>query len=245
VEVVYFFEPCPTEATWPMPPQLSTADVVELQLSPSWPKEATKGQAYLYYKGEEVDHLAIRRWLGSSSWRAATDAYFDPNHDFLVSVLAEKSNSSAFEHAVVRLFSIAGIPTVWYGEARLKGRPDFASFFSATNGEKVVVLGDCTLEKPASKFTPIKERATELQEVLGDAAIVLPVVVTASNPAQSDLKHAQHDGIVLIGREELRKLLGMIRQDATPQEVIDYFASLRAQMLSALASFPPLSSWRT
>ena len=100
-------------------------------------------------------------------------------------------------------------------------RPDLAAVCEYA-ASRFVLLGECTLEKPHSKFTPLKARTAELQGLLGSWADVVPVVFTACEPAAGDFASASADGIILVGQEKLSGLLRLVATGPKPKEVLEF-----------------------
>ncbi len=191
----------------------------------NWPSESRDGTAHLYFGEEHVDQLRIGRWHGTSNWRLAVDSFFDPDQKFLKEALRRSSTSEAFEHAVARLLALCDIPVIWHGASRVKGRPDLAAVCERASS-RLVLLGECTLEKPHSKFSPLKARTAELQELLGEWARVVPVVFTACEPAGADFASAAADGIVLVGQKKLSGLLQFVANEPRPNEVLEFLRTM-------------------
>lgn len=174
----------------------------------------------LYFGEENIDRLKIGRWHGTSNWRLTVDSFFDPGQKFLKEALRGSVSSDAFEHAVARLLTLCDLPVIWYGKSRVSGRPDLAVAYERGTS-RFVLLGECTIDKPHSKFSSLKARAAELSELLSGWARVLPVVFTACEPAASDFASVAADGIVLVGRERLVELLKLAETGPSPNAVVE------------------------
>ena len=146
----------------------------EWHLEIPWPQGAESGKASLYYAEQEISTVALRRWVGAGTLRAALDCYFDPDHKRLKEGLlghGQKTSNKAkasqpFEEACVRLMNLLDVPLIWYGEKwTSSGRNDGAGLVDKKE-KRVVVLAECTSEKPEAKFVPLKERAQNFGEFL-------------------------------------------------------------------------------
>jgi hypothetical protein len=200
-----------------------------------WPHGTESGKASLFYDGEEVSSIDLRRWPAAGSLRAAIDCYFDPEHRFLQAALfggnqnkTKGRSSQAFEMAVVRLMNLLGVPLVWYGKGVSEGRNDAAGLVDRKQ-ERVVVLGECAAEKPEAKFSALRDRAQRLTESLAGEAEVLPVVFTKVDPPRSVFEAAINHGISLVGRAELGTLFNMLSATVGGQDALCF---LRGQMSS-------------
>jgi hypothetical protein len=133
----------------------------------------------------------------------------------------------AFEMAVVRLMNLLGIPLVWYGQGASPRRSDAAGLVDKEE-KRVVVLAECTLEKPEAKFSALKERAQELAESLAGEAEVLPVVFTQVDPPESVFETATDHGIALVGRNELNSLFEMLSATTRKGDALGLLNSMRS-----------------
>ena len=197
-----------------------------------WPDGVETATAFLFYRGEKIDELSF----GRRPWPnicLTVDDYFDPDHTQLREFLAGTSSKKGdnFEWAVVRLFNLLGIPLVWYGKGAAERRPDAAAAIIQPGQTPLVLLGDCTQEKPHEKFSGLAERARELREHLGGDVQVLPVVFAACGIVGSEIDQAAERGIALLGRADLESFLERLATVASSEEVI---ALLRTR------SSPPL-----
>lgn len=82
----------------------------------------------------------------------------------------------------------------------------------------VLLLIECTREKPAVKFSTLAERANHLRRSLQIKAEVLPVVFTAARVVESEMRAAVEYGVGLIGADEIDHLMKLI---ATPNTTTD------------------------
>jgi len=213
-----------------------------------WPKGAMTAKASLHYAGEEVGSIGLRRWPEATTIRAAMDCYFDPAHTQLKGALlgleskaGKKGRASEkFEHACVRLMNLLGVPLIWYGgKWEPSGRNDGAGL-AETKEERVVVLAECTAEKPEAKFSALHGRAQKLAERLQGEVTVLPVVFTQVDPAESVFDSAKEHGIALVGKEELNALFEMLSSVPGGEGALDYLSKLRAIDALKLVRFAAL-----
>jgi len=135
----------------------------------------------------------------------------------------------AFEMAVVRLMNLLGIPLVWYGQGALPQRSDAAGLVDK-NQKPVVVLAECTLEKPEAKFSALKERAQELVESLGGEADVLPAVFTQADPPAAVSDTACDHGVALIGRNELSTLFEMLSATTREEDALSFLSRMSSRV---------------
>jgi hypothetical protein len=106
-----------------------------------------------------------------------------------------------------------------------RNKSDLAAMFES-HGKRIVVLGECTVQKPSAKFTVILTRAKHLEAILDRQAIVIPAVFTNAEISSADRTQARQDGISLVGREELNTLQSMIGDCTPAPEVIGYLERL-------------------
>jgi hypothetical protein len=192
------------------------------------------GKASLFYAGEEVSNVDLRRWPGAGTLRAAVDCYFDPDHKLLQEALFGKTEKEgrvgraqdAFEMAVIRLMNLLGIPLVWYGKGALPRRSDAAGLVDEKEN-RVVVLAECTVEKPEAKFSVLKERAQELAKSLAGEAEVLPVVFTQADPPGSVTETASEHGVAIVRRNELSSLFEMLSATTRTEDALSFLNRLR------------------
>lgn len=184
-----------------------------------WPTSASQAEAHVRYKGEEFEMLNIRHWAEGANWRATADSCFDPGSKLLKEALRangqgkENQRSELFELAIVRLLTLGGIATTWHGALRHSSKPDLAAYLE-TPTRRIVLLGECTLEKPGVKLSPLKTRIADLQGSAGTEADLLGVVFTPCDPVEADYSEAAQAGIALVGRNEIAALLELVERNA-------------------------------
>ena len=202
--------------------------VVRWECPIDWPAGSEWVKAYFYYREEEIDTIEVNRWPSAGNLRVAVDAHFDPGHKHLRSFVLGKENKRAqnFEMGVVRMLNLLGIPLVWYGKGATSGRADVAACLLEVGGQKLVVVGECTRERPEEKFSALAERARQLREHLADEVQILPVVFTPSQATEPQISQAAAHRIYLVGRSELEVLFQALETHPTPDEVIKYLQSL-------------------
>ncbi len=199
-----------------------------------WPKGAESGKASLFYAEEEITSIDLRRWPGAGTLRASIDCYFDPDRKHLQEALFGQKKkgknageaSRAFEMAVVRLMNLLGIPLVSYSKGASPRRSDAAGLVDQKE-KRVVVLAECTLEKPEAKFSALNDRAHDLAQLVGGEAKLLPVVFTQVDPPKSVFETATDHGVALVGRTELSSLFEMLPA-TTREDVLDFLNRLRS-----------------
>jgi hypothetical protein len=195
----------------------------------TWPKESERAKIMLFFREQEVGTVEVNRWKDSGNLRAVIDSYFDPQHERLKKSLLKPENKKPepFETAVVRLFNVYGIPLVWYGSCSVGGRPDIAGVLLSTETPKLVLVGECTREKPTSKFSGLAERARELESACEGEAEVLPVVFTQAQTTESERQHAAEHGISLLGHRELEYLFGLVKNAPTANAIVQFLKSCK------------------
>jgi hypothetical protein len=227
--------PTPIQATHDTGKLTGDGRTVEWRCEILWPPGAESGKASLFYAGEEVSSIDLRRWPGAGTLRAAVDCYFDPDHKRLKEALlgldkkdSRKAKASqTFEEATVRLMNLLGVPLIWYGGQWASSARNDAAGLLDKKEKRVVVLAECTAEKPETKFSALKDRAQKLAESVGGEAEVLPVVFTQVDPPESVFETAADHGVALVGRTELSSLFGMLSA-TTKEHVLDFLNRLRS-----------------
>jgi hypothetical protein len=247
--VRFFFEPKQV----PIPPayvlrreNAETCEPAALVWRPDvpWPSGSRRAKARLFFRDAEIDSIDVNRWPGGANLRAALDDHLDPGHAHLRSVVlaADKLDATGFETGVARLLSLVGVPVVWYGKVPGKALPDLAGCVEAPR-VKVIVLGECTLEKPEAKFSGLAARAKELQDKFAGEAEVLPVVFTRTMTTPSEKQHAVEHGLALAGHEELKQLLKLLESPAAgPESAIEFLRRLQ-HIWSPLLGLEDLPRW--
>jgi hypothetical protein len=204
-----------------------------------WGADTEKTDAHVYYDQEEVEKFTIRHWGATANWRLMVDNDFDPGAKLLSEALKGPKKSEIFEQAVVRLLTLGGIPATWYGESRESRKPDLAAYYQDVN-RRIVVLGECTLDKPQVKVASLKSRADKLRELLGSAAAVLPIVFTSCDPVEGDYTHAAKAGIALLGCKELAEIFQLVENHARPADIIKLIEEI---ISSEEMDYPMIARW--
>jgi hypothetical protein len=190
-----------------------------------WPEKSTRGDLFLFFKDHQIGSVSVRRWVGTTSWKIQVEEFFDAERALLKKGLEARKEQTEFELAVVRLLNQLRIPAIWYGDRQYQDRPDLAASLELKN-EWIVVFGECTVQKPSVKFTPLLTRKKELEKLLHGDVRVLPVVFTSSTLSSADKEQARQDGIALVGADELTTLLRGVDQAWGPTRVIEYLDSI-------------------
>lgn len=209
-----------------------------------WPSNVSQAEAHVLYDKKEVETVSIRHWASRANWRVAVDSYFDSEARLLKEALRGDSQrlkgekrSEAFEQAIVRVLTLAGMAVTWHGDIRQSGRPDLAGYCEVP-GRRIALIGECTLEKPSVKLSTLKSRLSEVLQLVGDSAEVLPVVFTACDPIQSDYDSAATEGIALVGRSQIGWILELVERNSGVSEIIKQIENTRT-----INSFPNIARW--
>jgi hypothetical protein len=191
-----------------------------------WPGAVPQAEAHVRYNEEELERITIRHWTTGANWRVTADSYFDPNSKLLKQALRgeaqnqkEEKRSEAFEQAIVRLLNLGGIAATWHGSLRHSGKPDLAAYCQIP-GRRIVLVGECTLEKPNAKLSTLKSRIGKLREKIAQSAEVLAVVFTACDPVQADYTEAAKANIALVGCNEIACIEELVEGNAGPSSII-------------------------
>lgn len=202
----------------------------------AWPQKSKSGKLFLYFDDHEVGSVSVRRWVGTTNWEIQVQEYFDPGRAILKKGLEARKEQNEFELAVTRLLNELKLPTIWYGDKQYQDRSDIAACVEYKN-QWIVVLGECTVQKPSVKFTQLLTRKKELEKPLQGEVRVLPVVFTSSTLSGADKKQAGEDGIALVGADELALLLAGVDQEWGPEKVVRYLNELLTEPLELPAQW--------
>jgi hypothetical protein len=172
------------------------------------------------------------------------DSYFDPETQLLKEALSGdgqrlkgQNRSEAFEQGIVRLLTLGGVPVTWHGAIRQSGRPDLAGYCEIP-GRRLVLIGECTLEKPSAKLDALKSRLRDVRLLAGDAVEILPVVFAACDPIESDYVSAANEGIAIVGKNEIAWLLQLIERNAKLPDIIKQIENSRI-----ISDVPDVARW--
>jgi hypothetical protein len=232
LQLMLFFEPQGNPAALSFPEEecakSSGARQIEWVQAINWPEGSVRAKCFLYYSGENVLELQADRWPKASSLRVAVENYFDPEHTNLKELLFKRNDSRRFEYAVVRLMNLLDIPLIWYDPGSKGSRPDAAGIVFLSEATKpIVLLVECSVEKPQAKFSALAGRAAEIGKHLQGEAEINPVVFTRSSAGEGDAGASREYGIALVGETELQSLVQMLEARSQAEDVIAFLTSLR------------------
>lgn len=195
---------------------------------PAWPDGSTTAKVGLFFEGEQVQMLDVKRWPSTGNLRHSVDLYFDPSQERLRVALfnREAMNQQEFEWGVTRLLNLLGLPATWYGKGATEGRPDLGGYIEGGP----VLLAECTLEKPIVKFSGLSERSKQLREQLGGETDVVGVVFTRADTVDSERQQALEHGLIVVGQGELRHMVKLIEGGLGTAELLAYFDQLRSNL---------------
>jgi hypothetical protein len=194
-----------------------------------WPDGSERVNAALFYDRVHITDAEFSRWRNAGNIQTATDLFFDSDRKLLETGLSRlaKSGNQDFERAVVRLLTLLGVPAINYSSGDDR-RPDIAATLVRETGKPLVLLGECTRERPIEKFSALRERASELSELLQNQGDILPLVFTQCDPVPSDYASASEHGIGLLGKHELVHLFNWLDSSVEVEEVVQF---LKASVL--------------
>jgi hypothetical protein len=198
-----------------------------------WPEEARASKLSLLLGEHEVTEINLKRPITATGLNKVLDGYFDPSHETLRKWLFTKTkHSRQFEKAVVRLLNLLGIAAIWYGEGAEARKSDLATIIEdpSRHDKPTVLLGECTQENPRGKFSTLRERAQDLQRLVGEKVKVVPLVFTQSAPVPSDIEAANEHGITLVGRERVQALFDLLMTNGTKQDALRILGSVSDEM---------------
>lgn len=223
----------------------SSPGIVEWNTDIPWPKGSATAKACLFFMDQEIDSLEMSRWVAGAGLFAVLDDYFDSGRRKLLEGLgletrrgAPKLQARQFEAAVARLMNLLRVPLIWYGDWLADEQRSDLGGVAYAEGEKVAVLGECTLSKPQQKFSELRRRAEELAAKLGKEAEVMTVVFTPAPAVQSEVQHAAEHSIALVGRDEFRHLLDLLQHSEDPRNVLEFLRQ-RGRSTAGLIGWSP------
>jgi hypothetical protein len=193
-----------------------------------WPVRAARAEIALFYSEKEVAATSINRRPKAPTIRLAADEYFDPDRERLRKALLDREDTDSrdFEHGVVRLMNLLGVPLIWYGGKVKASRSDSAATVAAPNDLKaLVLLVECTVSKPKDKFSQILERAERLHQLLDGEAEILPAVF-AKCLAVAEEDDARTHGIALVHSVHLQTLYSMLQEPSPAEAAVRYLKEL-------------------
>jgi hypothetical protein len=126
----------------------------------SWPDGAERVNASLLYDRIHILDKEFGRWSTAGNLSVAADVFFDSEHKLLERGLfsLSKSGNQNFEQAVTRLLTLVGIPAINYSSGNDR-RPDISATIMRYGEKPLVLLGECTSERPIDKFSALRQRA--------------------------------------------------------------------------------------
>jgi hypothetical protein len=192
-----------------------------------WPTDSVRAKIVLFLGESEMDSLEVTRWPSSASLLACVNIFFDPEHKRLHKAVLTAKPNEGFEFGMVRLLNLLGIPAIWYGQAATQGRPDLVALVEK-HSRKLVVLGECTRERPDAKFSGLAQRARELHEHLSGQVAILPVVFTLAHITDSEIDKAIEHNVSLIGHAQLETLFEFLEAGADLIEVLNFLQTMRS-----------------
>ena len=230
LSLVGFFETDRAVAQLAAPGHKDNTDLATTSAVIPWPERSRNGTLFLYYETYEVGSVAVRRWLGTTNWKIQVQEFFDPGRTIFNRGLEGRKEQTEFELAVVRLLNELRIPTIWYGDRQYQDRPDLVACIEFDN-RWIALLGECTVQKPSAKFTPLLTRKKDLEKLMQGDIEVRATVFTCSTVSNADKEQARQDGISLVGADELAAMLHGVDQEWGPKEVIEYLNGLLTESL--------------
>lgn len=189
------------------------------------------GSVYIVlgFSGEQVE--THEHFIGSSDPWLRACRFFDPEFQKSKELLgkSDKPSVSSFELGVLRMFSLLGLRTIWFGKASAERKPDILAFHEQRNGGKTILVIECTEENPAAKFTKLKREAEALEKFLNDSTCqVLPVIVVAGAVSGTESQNAIGHRISLIEVSDLEKFLEKVERELSLERIIQFLESRRS-----------------
>ena len=205
------------------------------------PISVPDAEVVLRVGGVRVDARVLRDGTaGERSARVAAYAVFDPGLEGLRAALFPlfPSQAAEFDVAVVRLLGLAGLRVDPAAGVRRAGSTAGYSALAWSREPEGALLVECSagMVGGEQRFQRLRERAARVAQAVG--APVLPVLCTALDRARltaAEREQAAGQGIALLGREELARLLRMCLDGETEAEIVSYVASYAIQRMAGTA----------
>jgi hypothetical protein len=205
IRILAFFEPDGTETITPIPVE-SEGRIAQLCTATlKWPNLSVNAAAHLLFNDVEVGVINVNRWRGTKRWEHIVEDYFSDGGPNLEDAFKSRVDSQKFELGITRLLNLLGVRTIWYGGGDYKEKPDIASLMEI-DGKRIILLCECTGQKPANKYTPLMARERRLRQNAGDGVTVIAIVFTPEVVSAADRELASKDGIALIGEVEINRI---------------------------------------
>lgn len=203
----------------------------------NWPKNAERAEIAILAAGRQIDRLTLPRWRYAGSLPAAINTYFDCDHSILRKQLGLKGGSpqmagqspspqkqtakdlskqDQFEHAIIRLLTLLGLPSVLYGTkgSAAQSKPDGVSILVDMNPATILLI-ECTTERPGDKVMDLGKRVAELESHLKKNDFnrelrVVGVVFSGAEPSVGEITSGLETGVHIKGPDEIECLLSML-----------------------------------
>lgn len=94
----------------------------------------------------------------------------------------------------------------------------------------------------ASEILAIKISSRKNAENIGETTTVLPVVFTSCDPVEADYSDAANDDILLLGRDQLNWLFGLIRDNIRASQIMK---ELEQAVANQKLQYPMVARWES
>ncbi len=191
-----------------------------------FPSSAETVTLLLSYRGEEVDRQSLHRTaVSAENLRMAVYEKSDPGFEKFSAGLAPRDRKSRgfFEESIRLLFSFLGFSCI---KPPTQDSVDIVAF---TDNPQQVLLVECTTETPGlrDKLNKLASRRT----LYGKATHTKPIAVIVTPLRRNDIagidqERASRDGLILVGEENLMKMVEMANRGKTIGATIRYLQTL-------------------
>lgn len=189
------------------------------------PKEPSKASLILTYGGLDVDRMeffrtANPRFRVLEELGAGTETLW---------TFFEEARGRPLEDAFALLLHLLGFSPAHYGATDLDA-PDIVAYPDVDTWLLVV---ECTGQEPelGNKMTKLASRAKRISQATGlETHRAVVTTLPRSVIGRTDLEKATAEDIAIISRDEVRRLIQMIKEGAKPIDVRDYLAYVKTML---------------
>ncbi len=191
-----------------------------------FPSSAESVTLLLSYRGEEVDRQSLyRTTVAGENTRMAVYEKSDPGFEKFSAGLTSKDRKARgfFEESIRLLFSFLGFSCV---KPPTQESVDIVAF---TDNPKQILLIECTTETPGlrDKLNKLASRRTAYRKAARTKPLAVIVTPLPRNDiSATDQERASRDGLILIGGENLAKMVEMASRGKTIGATFRYLQTL-------------------
>lgn len=174
---------------------------------------------------------ATRLYPGISSPRLRCHGILDPDETHLEKALTEY-RGKRFEQAVAMLLHLAGFKVEASSVLEALASDTYADVLAFTPDEQTIVLGACVFKDPRPQdVTLLGQSFRKTKTTLDNQRLnLVPVIFTcvpADTLSRSLGEQARQEEVLIASKEDLLRVLSLVRSGAGPREVMQVFGHWR------------------